>query len=450
MEQLMEGKMSILGVGKKGFRRLLYNASHKIRLAMLAIYVLPMVVLTYLYVQYIYPMFSARGDDIMGLGISAVLSFGVILSILGTALISRTANDSVHALKNINDNMDNLLSMTKRFEETGYVDSLVGSAALSAREMLNSEASSLLLYDDRGDLRFEYVEGPAAGFLKGKAIKPGEGITGWVAQEKRPVIINDARSDPRFICRFDNDSGFITKSILCVPLAFSGRDLGVLEVINKRNGQGFDDQDQQLLVSIAGHAAASIYKNKVYEEMKNDFVHVTDILVTSMDNYMPEKKGHARRVARYSIKLAKGLGLTEEDIRKIYFGALLHDIGLLKMDLQEYQDKEKFKLHPTLGADMVRDITQWKDVTSIIRDHHERYDGKGYPAGLSGQEISLGARVIGLAEAFDVMTSRKSYKPSMKFSEVSEEIRTLAGYQFDPQVAQVFMNTFRVEDVFDD
>jgi putative nucleotidyltransferase with HDIG domain len=188
----------------------------------------------------------------------------------------------------------------------------------------------------------------------------------------------------------------------------------------------------------------------VYEEMKNDFVHVTDILVTSMDNYMPEKKGHARRVARYSIKLAKGLGLTEEDIRKIYFGALLHDIGLLKMDLQEYQDKEKFKLHPTLGADMVRDITQWKDVTSIIRDHHERYDGKGYPAGLSGQEISLGARVIGLAEAFDVMTSRKSYKPSMKFSEVSEEIRTLAGYQFDPQVAQVFMNTFRVEDVFDD
>jgi len=449
MEQTAAVNVAIPVGEKKSFKSVLFNATHNLKMAMLAIYVLPLVVISYLYMQYIYPMFTARGDDVMGLGISAVLTFAVVLSILGMYLISRTAKDSVHTLKSLNDNMDNLLCMTKRFEETGFVDTLAGSAALSAREMLNAEASSLLLYDERGDLRFEYVEGAAAATLKGKALKLGEGITGWAAKERRPVIINDVQSDPRFATHFDKSSGFVTRSILCVPLAFNGRDLGIIEVINKRSGLGFDEQDQDALVTLAGHASASIYRNKSYEEMKNDFVHVTDILVTAMDNYMPEKKGHARRVARYSVKIAKELGLNEQDTRKVYFGALLHDIGLLKIDLAEYQDKEKFKLHPSFGSDMVRNIGQWKDVASIIRDHHERYDGSGYPSRLSGQDISLGGRIVALAEAFDVMTSRHSYKAAMRFDSVAEEVRTFAGSQFDPSISDVFLKCFREEDIAD-
>ena len=422
--------------------------TRKLRMALMGIYVIPLVVIAYLYVQYIYPMFTAWGQEVLALGISAVLTFAIVISLLGLALISRTATDSVCALNDLNGRMDELLCSTKRFEETGYVDTLIDSIAKSSKELLNAEASSLLLYDDNMDLRFEYVEGAASAFLKGKAVKLGEGITGWAAQEKRPVIVNDVQGDPRFAKRFDKDSGFITKAILCVPLVFSGRDLGVLEVINKRVGDGnFTEEDKDTLVSLAEHAAAAIYRNRSFEEMKSDFVQVMEILVMAMDNYMPEKKGHARRVARYSVKLAKDLGLSEQEVRQVYFGSLLHDIGLLKFDLVEYQEKGKYRLHPSAGADMIKNITQWKEVAHIVRDHHERYDGAGYPAGLSGQDISLGGRIVCMAEAFDVMTSKNSYKPSISFDEAAEEIRALAGYQFDPNLSEVFLAAFRKDDL---
>ena len=106
-----------------------------------------------------------------------------------------------------------------------------------------------------------------------------------------------------------------------------------------------------------------------------------------------------------------------------------------------------YKLHASMGWDMVKNISQWKDVGPMVRDHHERYDGCGYPSGLKGEDIDLGARMIGLAEAFDVMTSSHSYKKARSFYEASEEIRALSAFQFDPMVAGVFLRDFTEEDV---
>jgi putative nucleotidyltransferase with HDIG domain len=428
----------------KGAKRLV--AIQRLRFALFAIYVIPLLVITYLYITYIYPMFDSSGQDLMGLGISAVLTFAVILSMLGLALISRTANDSVETMRGINERMDRLLDTTSRFEEMGHVDTLVDSVARSAKELLNAEASSLLLYDREGGLRFEYVEGPASRHLKGRVLKAGEGITGWAARQDRPVLVNDVQDDDRFSKEFDQENGFTTRSIVCAPLTFSSRKLGLLEVINKRWGDGFTDQDLQLLVALAGHAAASIYRNVTADEMKGDFVQALDIIMTAIDNHLPEKKGHARRVARHAVKLAKKMGLSEDEVRRVYFGAMLHDIGFLKFSAAEENEKEKFRLHPALGSEMVRKVAQWADVAPLIRDHHERYDGKGYPSGLSGNDISLGGRIIAVAETLDVMTHR-SYRSTVSFEEAMEEIMSNAGRQFDPQVARVFMETFRKEDV---
>jgi putative nucleotidyltransferase with HDIG domain len=159
--------------------------------------------------------------------------------------------------------------------------------------------------------------------------------------------------------------------------------------------------------------------------------------------------GHCRRVARYSVKLAKGMGLKENEVRTVYFGALLHDVGLVKLDVLGSIDKEKYKLHAAAGGEMVKNVYQWKNVAQMIRDHHERPDGLGYPAGLSGTDISVGGRIIGLAEAFDVMTSRHSYKPAISFDEAATEIKILAGYQFDPEVVNVFLKMFSADDVED-
>lgn len=420
-----------------------------IRYGLIAIYIIPLLVIAYLYVQYIYPMFTAAGEEVMALGVSAVLTLAVILSILGLALMSKSAKASCETLMSINQRMDGIMSVAKRFEESGHVDVLVDSVARSAKDVLNAEASSLLLYDPDGNLRFEYVEGPAAHILKGKCIKPGEGVAGWAALEKKAVILNDVKKDKRFAKMFDKESGFTTRSVICMPLAFGNHDLGVIEVINKRGGGFFTEIDMQTLCSLSEHAAAAIYRNKNVEDMKNDFIQVMEFLIMAMDNTVPDKKGHSRRVAKHSVKLAKGLGLKEEDVRQVYFGAMLHDIGLLRLDVNEYQDREKFRMHSSVGAEMVKKVNQWRSVADMIRDHHERYDGGGYPSGLTGDAISLGGRIIALAESLDVMTSSSSYKMPVSFDEASNEIRSLAGFQFDPDIVDVFVETFSSDDLPD-
>src|SRR5512135_507082 len=426
------------------------NMLRALRLSLLSIYIIPLVIICYLYVEYVYPLFVNTGQEVSGLGVTAMLTFAVIVSVLGLFVINKSVKSSGSTLEAINERMGMLLASAKQFEEAGYVDTLVESVANSAKDILDAEASALLLYDAEGTLRYRHVEGPAADTLKGKALRPGEGIAGWAAKEGRPLVINELRNDPRFFGRLDECYGLSASCIACAPLAFSGSDLGLLEVINKRGAGRFTDQDQRALASLAEHASAAIYRNKALEENKGDFVHVLDILMTALDNFMPEKKGHSTRVAHYSVKLAKSLGLPEGDVRKVYFGALLHDVGLMKYDLSEYADTSKYRQHPAVGAEMVKDITQWKDVAPIIREHHERYDGTGYPAGLSGPDITFGARIVSLAEAFDVMTSPRSYKPTiMSFAESVDEIRRFSGRQFDPHVLEVFVSTFREDDIQD-
>ncbi len=420
------------------------------RFSMLAIYTIPMFVIAYVYIQYIYPMFSTESGD-KAIGVMAVLVLAVVLSLLGLAHLSKTFKKEGDTLMRLDERMRIFMNATKRFEEVGYSDLLIDSIADSAREVLDAEASSLLLFNKEGLLRVEYVEGSkaAACAMKGRTIQPGQGIAGWAAKERRPVIVNDVKSDPRFDEKLERECRLNSKAVMCAPLVFGGRNFGVLEVINKRDGADFSEGDLKTLVSLAERAASAIHRVRTEEEMKSDLVHMFDILMVAIDNYMPEKKGHSRRVSRYAVKLAKSLGLGEEDVKKVYFGALLHDVGFLKFDIVENQIKKRSRFHPQIGADMIKDITQWKDIVPIVLQHHEHYDGTGYPAGLRGSDISLGARIVGLAEAFDAMTSPESYKPAVSFEQAIEEIKASSGKQFDPEAADILLRTFRKEDVID-
>ena len=420
--------------------------SHKLKVSFFIASIVPLAVMTYLYLNYVAPAAEKEGNTAIAV-IGMLLLFTVILSVLGLVLTGRAANESINSLKRLNLRMDSLLDVTKNFRESFYIDVLLDSIASSASQILNAEASSILLYDESGTLRFEYVTGKNSAGLKGKAVNPGEGITGWVAQEMKPLIINDVHKDPRFSDRHDRETGFRTRSIVCVPLVIEGRNIGVVEVVNKKDGEPFTEQDQKILFSLGDHAAISIQRSKNYESSHSDLIQITDILITAMDYHVPEKKGHARRVARYAVKLAKSMGLNEEEQKKIYFAALLHDIGLLKYDQDEYWGLKKFEMHPTLGYEMMKAVTMWQPMAPLVLSHHERYDGSGYPRGLSGQDIPLGARIISLAEVFDIMASSKSYKPARGFQEAVDEIRNNSGVQFDPHVVDIFLASVRKEDV---
>ncbi len=423
------------------------GTSYKLKLSYFIASIIPIIVMTYLYLNYISPEMFRTGQTIISAAIAALLGFTIFLSVMGLVMTTKAANESIGALTKMNTRMDSLLDLTKTFRESFYVDLLLDSVANSATQILNAEASSILLYDDSGTLRFEYVTGESAELLKGKTVMPGEGVTGWAAQEGKAVMVNDVMNDPRFAGKLDKGSGFKTRSIMCVPLVIDGKTIGIIEVLNKKDDEPFTEQDMKILYSLADHAALSIHRSKSYESSHSDFIQVTEILLTALDYHIPEKKGHARRVARYSVKLAKALGLNDEEQKRVYFGALLHDIGLLKYNQDEYWGLKKFELHPTLGYEMIKAISIWQPMSAYVLCHHEHFDGSGYPRGLSGQDIPLGARVISIAEVFDTLVSTRSYKPAVSFSEALEEIKKQSGTQFDPHLVEMFLANFRKEDV---
>lgn len=174
--------------------------------------------------------------------------------------------------------------------------------------------------------------------------------------------------------------------------------------------------------------------------------------VEAKDNYT---SGHSQRVAEYAWKISKKMGKDREEQRQVYYVGLLHDIGKIGIpdtiiNKPERLTEEEFaivKTHPAIGSDILATITSIQDVSTGARWHHERYDGKGYPDGLKGEEIPEIARIIAVADAYDAMTSKRSYRGIMPREKVREEIEKGRGTQFDPEIADMMLELIE-EDVY--
>lgn len=342
-----------------------------------------------------------------------------------------------------------VLEVTKAYRHIIHLDVLLSTIVETAAETVGAEAGSILLYDEDGKLRFHTASGDAARAVKPMAVEPGQGIAGWTADTGEPAIVNDVAADPRFEDSFDRETGFRTRSILCVPLTLEHRVIGVIELLNKDQGGEFDDEDQSLLFSLADQAAISIEHVRLMDARNNYFTHVSEILIGVMDTHVPIKSGHARRVARYARLVAAGLGLTEEEQRTLYFAGLLHDIGLLKLDTTAEWTRARIELHPILGYEMIKDIIFWKDLAPIVLHHHERWDGRGYPKKLAGADIPIGARIIGVCEAFDVITSKHSYKAPLPYDVAIREMEAHSGTQFDPEIVEALKKSVSEPDTLE-
>ena len=183
------------------------------------------------------------------------------------------------------------------------------------------------------------------------------------------------------------------------------------------------------------------------EEIQKLSIEVTTALSQTIDAKDKYTKGHSTRVAKYSKMLAAALGENEKTQERIYYAALLHDIGKIgipnaiinKPDKLTDEEYEIIKTHPVIGSDILKSISSMPEISIGARSHHERYDGKGYPDGLAGNDIPWIARIIGVADAYDAMTSNRSYRAYLPQKRVKEEIIKYRGIQFDPKVADAMV-----------
>lgn len=190
------------------------------------------------------------------------------------------------------------------------------------------------------------------------------------------------------------------------------------------------------------------------EQLKSALLHIEgsyedtlEALGAAIDLRDSQTAGHSKRVALYSNKIAKELGATEQELKTIARGAWLHDIGklatpdaiLLKPGALDQEEWSIMKQHAEIGYDLVKRIPFLAEAAEIIWAHHERWDGSGYPRGLKGIDIPLGARIFAVADTVDAMTSDRPYRSARSFEEAQEEIRTGAGRRYDSQVVSAFL-----------
>ncbi|MBI3554446.1 MAG: GAF domain-containing protein [Elusimicrobia bacterium] len=329
------------------------------------------------------------------------------------------------------------------------LDFLLQKLGAAAEQLLDSEASAVLLVtDDKKRLFFKSATGAKASAVKALTVPIGSGICGWVAQQRKPEVVNDTRKDPRFAAEFDKASGYVTRSVIAVPMEFRGELVGVLEVLNRRRGS-YTPDDVALLSSLASFASAAVANTRTIADQKNFFSHIMELLCLAAETTRPGMEGHSMRSARLACAIGRSLDMDDFDYRMLYYAGLLHDVGYVAFNSPETLAemgvlKPVEELHPTLSVKLLEGIRMIDGALPMILHHHERYDGQGFPDRLAGEQIPLGARVLSLVEGVEELRM-VGLRGHDLYAKAFQEVKDAAGRSFDPKVVEAFLGLIKVQ-----
>jgi len=347
-----------------------------------------------------------------------------------------------------------LNNVSLELTRTTDLDVLLNKIIKYAAIIVKAEAASILLLDkEKNELYFKASLGKKSREIKKNKLKVGEGIAGLVAEKGKSLIVNDVAKDSRWTKKIDTSTKFTTKSLICVPLILEKEIMGVMEVINKKDKEYFDKNDEEILNTFANQAVIGLWNANNIEDLNNYFIHITEILIQAMENESLGPKGHFMRLARLSTKIGNKLGITGKEYNNLYYATLLHDIGKIKVSRKidiSFKEKDNFRLvqdeislHPVVGANMLKQINLFKDIIPIVKHHHENYDGTGYPDGLSGEEIPLASRIIAVVEDYAKIFYNEYIEDSYEKNKALNKFFSFAGTKYDPKVIAVLKEIVR-------
>jgi len=322
--------------------------------------------------------------------------------------------------------------------------------------LLDAEVGSLLLVDEKTkDLFFEVALGEKEARVKQMRLKMGEGIAGWVAANDQPALINDVQNDPRYFRRAQTITDFVTRNMVCVPVRSKGMVIGVLQAINKKGGDSFTEEDLENCWTLSNQVAVALDNAHLYAELKETFLNTAEALAAAVEKRDPYTGGHIRRVVEYSMAIARHMAIPLTDMEDLRLAAVLHDIGkigikdtvLLKQARLDHDEIAHMREHPLVGEDILVHIEQMKGVRKIMRAHHEKWDGTGYPDGLKGEDIPIHARIIAVADTFDAITTDRPYRKAADWKTAVEEIKRCSGRDYDPVLVEAFTGACESGDI---
>ncbi len=317
-----------------------------------------------------------------------------------------------------------------------------------ARRVIQLSSISILLFNDEtGTLD---VIGQYGSQLVSVSANHKAGIVGTVWTSGQAQIVNDVHSDLRLMEDVDAVS-----ALMCAPLKAKEKIVGVILVGNDLP-VAYTAEDLKLFTTLTFLAASVIENAGLYEQLNHAFQATLCTLAETIEKRDPYTGNHTKRVVEYSLAIGKTLGLSAQDMIRLQMGAVLHDIGkigvrdnvLLKDSRLTEEEFQQIKKHPVYGQEIVANIPGLKSAVDGVMQHHEKFDGTGYPRGLKGDQIDMTARIIAVADSFDAMTSNRPYRDGLSLDVAFEELKKYSGSQFDPAVVDAFFASDVMEAFF--
>ncbi|MFC1601718.1 HD domain-containing phosphohydrolase [Candidatus Sumerlaeota bacterium] len=345
------------------------------------------------------------------------------------------------------DQLTKMMMITERISRLTDNEAVFTEAVRLGAELTGAEKVSLMIYDRNVEhLAIRAAIGLPAEVIRDTRVELGEGIVGRVARSRQPVRKRSLDSAPRGADRAG--SRYFTSSFLSTPLMIGDELFGVLNVTDKRDRGDFDEGDWLLVEQLAEKLAIRIENNVLYEGIYANLIDTLRTLVSTLEARDSYTRRHSQQVTSYAIAVARELGRSDEDAEVLKFAGILHDIGkigisdviLLKPGRLTAEEFASIKQHPVIGDNILDPLGLSAAERQIIRHHHERIDGSGYPDGLQGDKIPMTVRIISVADAFDAMTTNRPYRQAMAVEDAFAEMRRCGGTQLDATVVEALID----------
>jgi HD-GYP domain-containing protein (c-di-GMP phosphodiesterase class II) len=317
----------------------------------------------------------------------------------------------------------------------------IGHAAIFIK---STSDNSFHLYAEKGTPRIPAME-----------FSQNHPVVKWISNQNQILFKNILTINPVFKSMWKNELDYLNKfpAQMLIPLKTKGELGGFIIVGSKRSEQSYSYDDEVTLSTLANQTAVIIENARLYEDLENTFVQTVVTLANAIDMRDAYTSSHSQRIAEWAAYTAYLLGCNDQEIKAIYWGGLLHDIGKIgipdsilrktgKLDESEWEIIRRHTIH---GARLIAPITKLSDVAPIIEYSHERYDGSGYPYKLKGDDIPLGARIIGVVDSYSAMRDERPYKKPFTHEEAIEELKRNSGILFDPEVVTTFLYVLNVD-----
>jgi diguanylate cyclase (GGDEF)-like protein len=310
---------------------------------------------------------------------------------------------------------------------------------------LSAGRGSIVVKDAEGDFTLR----AAIGFSRHEEHLTSSGgfrvgpVTTWVVDHQLPLVVSRPEDSPFAVPLKKN--GYHSESFLSIPLTHHGQTLGALHLTNRKDHRAFTHEDLMTFAPIASEIAAILAQGIGFREnVRNFSLSILTSLSDALELRFPFLSGHSSRVRDLSARIGERMGLEKADLTALRHAAELHDVGIVgipgnllakKRRLSELET-EMVRKHPFLGSKMLEGVPGMDATRRAILEHHEHFDGSGYPYGLRGEDISVAARILSVAEAYDSAVSARPHRAAFPPEEALQMIRAGAGTRFDPEVAE--------------